>query len=52
MKGTGCAKKKLTKVVGSNFACVVGFLMKFRYVMDIDCKLFYKKIQVYISKNV
>ena len=28
---TGCAKKKFTKVVGYNFACVLNFLMKFRY---------------------
>ena len=33
MKGyTGCAKKKLTKVVDYNFACVESFLMKFGYV--------------------
>ena len=36
--------KKVTKVVGNNFACVGIFLKKFGYVIDIGCKFFSQKI--------
>ena len=49
---TGCAKKKVTKVVGYNFACVWIFLMKFGYVIGIGCKFFHKKFQGSSLKNV
>ena len=44
--------KKFTKVVGYNFACVLNFLMKFRYVIGIGCKFFHKKFQGSSLKNV
>ena len=43
--------KKVTKVVGYNFACVGSFLMKFWYVTDIGYKFFHKKFQGPNSKN-
>ena len=38
--GPRVCQKKLTKVVGYNFACVGSCLMKFGNVIDIGCKFF------------
>ena len=44
-------KNKAPKVTAHNFASVLGFLMKFGYVIHIGRKIFHKKLKVSSSKN-